>query len=739
MRIHEKGEIFTNRLIQATSPYLRQHAKNPVDWYPWGFEAIDRAKAENKPIFLSVGYSTCYWCHVMEREVFENPSIASVMNKYFINIKVDREEHPQVDEIYMAARQLMTQEGGWPNNVFLTPNLMPFYAGGTYAATAKYNKPAFTDLLHSVQVEWEEEPEKIKDIALKIATAMQEHLMVEAGEPYTDFSPMIGHARAQLAKHHDVESGGFFQAPKFPQENYLQFLLAHFIATRDQSSLDMALFSLRKMAAGGINDHVGAGFHRYAVDRDWMVPHFEKMLYTQGMLARIYTEAAQLSGNSYLTDIAMSICDFVAGPFTDGRGAFYSAIDAETDGVEGAYYAWTTDELEQILSPDEIDFFIHHYALADIPHFPGHKHPDGEVILARQPLDEASAAQKLQYEQIAQVCGSVMNKLLSARNMKRIAPHLDNKIIVGWNGLMIDGLAYAGIVFKRPDYIQRAHRAADYLLRTAIDNNGQLSRTVMHGKAQNKATLEDYAYLVRGLLTLHRADSAYGLLTPALQLMESAEALLRDKESEGFFTAQDNDIIPMRIKNGDDSALPNANATMAQNYLTLFVLTGEPSYREKAEKIVHFFISGEHNWLEFTSMLTVAIQLQQRVDVTALAQVQEKEKIVAMSGEVVPTGPKNYSLKLVLNIKDGWHIQPDASQQPDGTATYISVQAPGVYVADYPFPKAAGGVYRGKVELAMPLVLSAQQQVRPEIRVMIGYHPCNETACFAAINDAIIL
>ncbi len=603
MQITEKNSPFSNPLMHSSSPYLRQHSKNPVYWYPWGEEALTRAREEDKPILLSIGYSTCYWCHVMEREVFENLSIASLMNRCFINIKVDREEHPQIDEIYMVARQLMTHEGGWPNNVFLTPDLKPFYAGGTFGAREAYGKPAFPRLIEWLNSSWETEREELERIADETTELMKNFLTVKTGEAPTDFALMVAEARAALVKNHDAQSGGFFKAPKFPHENYLQFLLTHYEATGDKNSLDMAAFSLGKMAAGGINDQVGCGFHRYAVDKEWFVPHFEKMLYTQGLLARCYADAARITNNPYFADVAKSICDFVAGSLTHTHGAFYSAIDAETDEVEGAYYAWKSEELEKILTPEEIAFFIHHYGLADIPNFPGHKHPEGEVIIARMPLYEAAIAQNLPYVQIAAMSGAVMNKLLAARNGRK-APRLDEKIIIGWNGLMIDALAYAGKTFAHAAYIKRAQRAAEYILKHGLDAEGNLARCITHGQAQHRATLEDYAYFIKGLLTLHQANGDAQMLAAATHLMGVAEKLFGDTQAEGFFTTQLADRVLVRVKNGDDSSLPNANAVMVQNYLAL-------GQREKAEKMLGLFLSGSGKmWIEYTSMLTSAMQAQ---------------------------------------------------------------------------------------------------------------------------------
>ena len=409
--------------------------------------------------------------------MFENPSIAALMNQNCINIKIDREEHPQLDELYMVARQLLTQQGGWPNTLFLTPDLKPFYAGGTFAPDESYGKMSFPRLLEWLNFSWTTQESEVRKVAEKVTEDMRPFLV------HTSPSPLVGEGRGggnlstnsieradsspppglphkgggeklyqSLAQFHDPRAGGFFQAPKFPHESYLQFLLAYYEATGTTQSLDIVTHSLRKMAAGGIYDQVGCGFHRYAVDKEWYVPHFEKMLYNQAQLARVYTDAARLTASPYLADIAKSILDFTGGPLTSGTGAFYSAIDAETDGIEGAYYAWTAQEFQTLLTPQEITILTSFYALADIPHFPGHKKVEGQALILRKPLDDAARERQIPYLELAAICGQLMNKLLMTRN-KRPSPRLDDKVIVSWNGLMIDAFAHAGKVFNHPPYI----------------------------------------------------------------------------------------------------------------------------------------------------------------------------------------------------------------------------------------------------------------------------------------------
>lgn len=731
---------FSNPLIHSLSPYLRQHAHNPVYWYPWGAEALARAKAEDKPILLSIGYSTCYWCHVMEREVFENPSIATVMNRLFINIKVDREEHPHLDDIYMTARQLLTQEGGWPNNIFLTPDLKPFYAGGTYGATDMYGKPAFPRLVEWLSDAWVNKREDTLRAANELTALMQNFLVETPAESSPALiTQAIVSARAALAKYHDEISGGFFQAPKFPQENYLQFLLTHHAQTGDKSSLDMAAFTLGKMAAGGIYDHVGCGFHRYAVDKDWMVPHFEKMLYTQGLLANCYRQAAQATGSFYFEDMARGTCEFIAGPFTDGDGAFYAALDAETDGVEGAYYAWTRKEIESLLTSDEAKFFVHHYGLAEIPHFPGHKHPEGEVIIARAPLAEAALQQNLPYENIAMLAGGVLNKLLEHRNL-RPSVGLDEKIITGWNGLMIDALAAAGAAFNEQDYVKRARKAADYFLEHAIDNDGNLMRCVVGGRAMHRASLDDYAYLIKGLLSLHTASKDKPMLDAATQLTARVEELFSD-DNPGFFFTQADEPALVRIKSGDDSTLPNPNAIMAHNYITLFEITQDATYQHKARALIEFFISGEKNWLEYTTMLSAAMRIGLYTFLTQNAsEPPQKTNVVRTRVELPPLAAGEVGeMRIALLIQPGYHIAPFFTQSsPDMIPTQLSLQGTGLQLMglEYPEPALIEGKlgYQGEIT-----VIARVKRLEGVARLLLRYQPCTSAACFNVVDDVVAI
>jgi uncharacterized protein YyaL (SSP411 family) len=729
MRPIEKNPEFTNPLVHSTSPYLKQHAHNPVFWYPWGDEPIARAVMENKPILISIGYSTCYWCHVMEREVFMNPSIAALMNEHFVNIKIDREEYPQLDEMYMVARQMMTREGGWPNNIFVTPDLKPFFAGGTFLPSDAPGRPGFPRVLEWLHYLWTAEQDDTKKTADEVAQAMREflHYKPQASAPEKTYSAQADDLFQSLVSHYDANAGGFFQAPKFPHENYLQFLLSYHERTGNAKALEIVVHSLKRMAAGGIYDQVGCGFHRYAVDKEWYVPHFEKMLYTQAMLAGLYTDAARLTGNPWLADIAHGTLQFVLGPLTDGGGAFYAALDAETDGVEGEYYAWNAETLQRVLKPEEANFLVTFFALADIPAFPGHKHVNGQVLFARAPLDEAAEQHGMPYVQLAAMSGQMMNLLLADRN-KRQSPNLDTKIIVSWNGLMIDALAHAGKVFSKPRYIEAARKAADYLLEHAIDNEGKLQRIVMDGRAQIDATLEDYAYMVKGLLTLSDVDAA-------ASLMQRADELFYDAENGGYFYTQDSSLMPVRIKSGDDSTLPNANAIMVQNLLTLHAMTGQAAYRERAESMSRFFLSHNPRVLsEMAVMVQSALLLGDagygRESVNQQNNLHNEYAQITAIISPAEAGPGDRGEILVtLALRDGWHVNADRVVDPLLVPTQLDVQGKGVELKEILFPESEHARFSGTVRIIARVVFTGNYQVHQPVMVRLRFQPCSGDSC----------
>ena len=756
MQVVEKNPLFTNLLVDAPSLYLRQHAHNPVFWYPWGKEAMDRARKENKPIFLSIGYSSCYWCHVMEREVFENPSIAATMNEHFINIKVDREEFPQLDEIYMTARQLLRGEGGWPNNVFLTPDLRPFYAGGTYSAEDMPRRPSFPKLLEWVHYTWTTTPEEVTRVATKLTEDMKPHLVfAQPVKTQVTLGDQADKIFGYLKQNFDSRAGGFFQAPKFPNENYLQFLLGYYEFSGRTEALDMVTFSLAKMAAGGLQDQVGCGFHRYAIDKEWYIPHFEKMLYNQALLARLYTDVVQITGNAWFGDIAKSILDFVGGPLTSGNGGFYSAIDAETEGVEGAHYAWSSEELKAVLTPNELAFLTRFYALADIPKFPGHKHVDGQVLVARAPLDLAAREHNMPYVQLAAMVGELMNKLLAIRS-KRQPPALDDKILVGWNGLMIDAFAHAAKVFKRASYTARAREAADFILENAIDNNGNLKHVFAAGSAYLDATLEDYVFLIKGLISLWRVTPDDELLDSAKSLAARVEELFADKGQGYFFTTSSDELL-VRIKSGTDATLPNANAIHMHNLSDLHEITQDASYLERAKALREYFITGNGSVVvDSAIMMHASLRLGIMTGEKAAllppstfypSAIQNMaSEAVAVSAEFKPAKPKSGSeckLLITLDIKNGWYINANQVLQPYQIPTQIDVEGAQLLETQYPEAVMHTGAsedekllhFEGKIVVTALIKLPAGK--RTPVNVKIRYQACQGVNCYPA-NELIL-
>ncbi len=724
-----------NQLAKAASPYLRQHAHNPVQWYPWGEEALNRAKQENKPILLSVGYSTCYWCHVMEREVFENASIAALMNEHFINIKIDREEHPDLDEIYMLARQLMTQEAGWPNNVFLTPDLKPFYAGGTYAPADQGTRPGFPRVLAAVSQAWDQKQDEVIRQSEEITGVITAHLSQVGHSVALDVGALARGTLAQLKHFHDPRAGGFFQAPKFPHEAYLLFLAEYYEKTRDDHALAMLNRTLHRMAAGGIYDHIGGGFHRYAVDKDWMVPHFEKMLYNQALMAAAFTAHHRITGDPYTGDTARSVLEFVGGPFTSPEGAFYSAIDAETDGVEGEYYAWNSNELAALLTPPQLAFLTDMYIISTIPAHYGMPAPAGGVLHAAQPLPAAAAARGFTYLEVAGHAHHIFNILLPARNARK-APRLDDKILVGWNGLMIAALAEGAEVFKQPSYRERAEKAAHFILTRCRLADGTLAHGFAGGGPQFPALLEDYAYLIKGLIALGKTEDA-------TRLAQEADQHLWNAETGGYysFIEQGGRIAP--ICTVDDGALPSPNAVMLQNLVALGQV-------EQAKKLVD----------AFSAHVSQVSPLQNATFVSGLmrlfpAQVKTGpgegsmpiySELVQLSGELSKAEHgQACEARITVKIAEGWHVQAFRAETPDilpiqidlrgpGVAGLVTTHFPEVTRKQFPYVQGTLPVYTGSVEITASFVRG-----EGPVTVHMACQPCSETTCSRPLYATVTL
>jgi uncharacterized protein YyaL (SSP411 family) len=496
------GGDYTNHLASETSPYLRQHASNPVDWYPWCDAALDRAKQENKPVFLSVGYSACHWCHVMERESFTEPAIAEFLNEHFISIKVDREERPDVDEIYMTAVQILTGGGGWPLNVFLTPDLEPFFGGTYFPPVDVYGRPGFGSLLKFIAKTWQDSPEQVVNSASNLTRAIHRTVDRTGGTSAPVERAILQNAVASLERSFDSEWGGFGGAPKFPPTGSIAFLLRQYRHTRSSELLHLATFTLDRMAQGGIHDHVGGGFHRYSVDERWLVPHFEKMLYDNALLARVYLEAAQVTGRESYRSVARNTLDFVLRDMTDSTGGFHCALDADSEGEEGRFYVWSRDEIETVLGTDDGALFCEYFGVTKAGNF------EGSNVLHYS--EASSDAVRQRFESHEDFVGKIQAWCERLRKVRasREWPGKDDKVLASWNGLMISALARGYRVLRDEKYLKAAEQAAGFVL-TDMSHGTELQHRYSRNPSDNKlgtnsvpAFLDDYAEMANALIDL---------------------------------------------------------------------------------------------------------------------------------------------------------------------------------------------------------------------------------------------
>ena len=569
-----------NYLIHEKSPYLLQHAYNPVNWYPWGSKAFEKAKKENKPIFLSIGYSTCHWCHVMEHESFENPEIAKILNDHFISIKVDREERPDLDQIYMAATQAMTGSGGWPMSVWLNHNLEPFYAGTYFPPDDRYGRPGFPELLKRIHEAWVENRSKIDATAKNLGEALKKSIASRSGESSIPPSA-IAEAYQHFRQTFDAVHGGFGSAPKFPRAVQFPFLFRYYMATGDRHALDMALFTLRKMARGGIYDQLGGGFARYSVDAEWRVPHFEKMLYDNGQLLSIYTEAWQITHDGFYQQVARDIIRYIAREMTSKDGAFYSAEDADSDGEEGAFYVWTEKEVRLLLGDDAAQIVMTHYDFQPQGNFEHGKNVLHNIYSIQETAQKTGKTET----EVRKILEGAKTKLFQIRS-RRTRPHLDDKILTAWNGLMISGMAQAGLAFEEKDFVERAAQAANFILSHLRDpKTGRLLRRYRDGEAKGSAFLDDYTFFAAGLLDLFEASQDPRWLKEAIRITDEQIHLFWDGKDGGFFFAgvEDSTLL-MRPKSDYEGAEPSGNSVAITNLLRLAQWTDKREYREKAEQ-----------------------------------------------------------------------------------------------------------------------------------------------------------
>ena len=618
--------MHTNRLAHEKSPYLLQHAHNPVDWFPWGTEAFEKARRENKPIFLSIGYSTCHWCHVMERESFETEAIAHLLNRDYVSIKVDREERPDVDRIYMTFVQATTGGGGWPMSVWLTPDLEPFFGGTYFPPETRWGHPGFASILSQIAAAWNTDREKILESAHDVLEQLQKQSAVQAGRVASLDTGVLNSGYAAFRRSFDPQLGGFGGAPKFPRPSVFNFLLRCHARTHNREPLDMVLLTLREMAKGGMHDQLGGGFHRYSVDERWFVPHFEKMLYDQAQLAISYLEAFQMTGDAQYAATARGIFDYVLRDMTEPGGGFYSAedadsiIDPEEPGVkgEGAFYIWSADDIRELVGQPAAEWFCHRYGVADggnVANDPHHEFTGRNILYQAASIEETAQQFGRPVEEVGAGIRRAEQVLLEARS-KRVRPHLDDKILTAWNGLMISAFALGGAVLNEPRYANAARRAAEFILSrmwnaseassSSPTPNRQpptpasaasapapapvLLRRYRQGDAAIPGFLDDYALFAQALLDLYEAQFDFRHLEMAIRITGQQMELFEDREHGGFYSsgADDTNLV-MRVKEDYDGAEPSGNSVALMNLLRLAEITNRADFRQSAQRALAAF------------------------------------------------------------------------------------------------------------------------------------------------------
>jgi len=758
---------FTNALAKETSPYLLQHAHNPVDWHPWNAETFALARKTGKPIFLSIGYSTCYWCHVMERQVFENPAIAKVMNEHCINVKVDREERPDVDDIYMASVQMLNQgRGGWPMSVFLTPpgakgkddpGLKPFYAG-TYIPPQQ-----FPTLVARVGEVWKEQKDGIIAQAEEVADAITQHLQQELTPG--EVSPVSFDRTAEaLLRNFDEEHGGFGGAPKFPTPNNLLMLLKHYQKVPSPELWTAISYTLERMARGGIYDHVGGGFHRYSVDEKWLVPHFEKMLYDNGQLVEVYLIAQSIKPDGkdakLYERVVREVCDYVMREMTDLTGTFWSAQDAEVDAKEGQNYVWTPAEVKAAIDDEKLAALaLKMYGLDLGPNFRDPHDAEAKpvnVLFLPVRLDELAAAQKLTMDELLAQKKQIDTKLKAVRD-KRKQPRLDDKVLTSWNGLMIAGMARAGRQLKEEKYTIAARKAADYILASMRTADGGLFRTMRQGKAKISGFLEDYSFFVHGLIEVHRATGDAKYLAAANELTDyAAKKFGSDGGGGGYFDtlANQSDLF-VRVRSTYDGATPSGNGVMVHNLLSLYELTKDEKRLKHALVDLRSFSTPLRRQSAGMSHMLHALQRASELAPAQFARASGGEAasglkeptakepvLVAVSSEKVDLSTGSATVTVTMKVHKDFHVNANDAGDDSVIPCVIKLEgAKGIELA-VKYPKAEKrkfafadkplGVYEGAVTFEVTLTKGEKAEAAAP-KLVVRYQACNSEACLLPV------
>ncbi|MDG2423211.1 MAG: DUF255 domain-containing protein [Phycisphaerales bacterium] len=746
-----------NRLIDETSPYLLQHAYNPVDWYPWGEEAFERARLENKPIFLSVGYSTCYWCHVMERESFENPKVAEYMNEHFINIKVDREERPDVDDVYMTAVQMMTGRGGWPMSVFMEPDtLKPFYGGTYFPPEDSGGRPGFVTLASKLSEAWNVQEEPIRMQADKIAEAISAQ-MADRPAAVAVGREEVDRSISQLLSRYDEQNAGYGAAPKFPMPVTLDLLME---AGWDIPSVRASLLhTLDRMAMGGMYDQIGGGFHRYSTDAKWLVPHFEKMLYDNGMLASVYAKACERTGDDFYCEVAKEILEYTLREMVAEGGAFLSAQDAESNAREGESYLWTPEEMREVLMAggmDETDITmaLQVYGLDKGPNFQDPHHRDepatNVVYLVDRP--EKLAVKHGRETAAFNETLSKANSLLLTRRDTRDQPITDDKIIVGWNGLMIGGMADTGRLLKEPRFTQAATEAATWIRANMWSKEDGLMRTARGERVKIEAFLEDYALLVRGLLSLYEATDDKQWLEFAEMLVAQAQDRFWDASTGGWYDTQDGQAdLFVRGRSLYDGALPSGSGTMLMDLVRLRDMTGDDRWGDEIQAAVDSASSTMKQSPTSAAKSTQALarilrdhpHVLAKKTATKIVETGRVKMSVVPSGISIGTG-QSAKAEIVIIIEKGWHLTAPKQVDPFAIGMSIasldaSVEVQAKWPEAHPFEGPDGPVTAYEGTIRIPITITAIGPVSEDPRIMLSWQACNDRVCDRPQSERIPL
>jgi uncharacterized protein YyaL (SSP411 family) len=741
---HAEGPA--NRLANEASPYLQLHAHNPVDWYPWGDEAFARARAEDKPIFLSVGYSTCFWCHVMEREVFSNREIAAVMNEHFINIKVDREERPDIDEIYMMATQLLTGSGGWPNSVFLTPQGEPFFAGTYFPPEDQGRRPGFPRVLARLSDAWENRREDVLQAAAR-ARAQIETQTAAPPSSNTSFDPkqLLIRAADQLEQSYESEHGGFSERTKFPNPTKLELLLTAHQAGANAQALEIVTHTLDEMALGGIYDHLGGGFHRYSTERTWSIPHYEKMLYDNAQLLGLYARAFEITGRPLYMQVTLDIANYLEREMRHAEGGFYAAQDAEVDGHEGKSYLWTRQEIESLLGPTRAADFLSVYQLAPM------QEGDGDALRVSLPIEPALEHHqaKSDAELLARFAKD-RGVLLKARQQRK-QPLRDDKVLAAWNGLTIRGLVEAARATKRPDFLKLAESAANFVLERLLDEDGALHRSYISGQVREQAVLDDYAYLADALLALHSATGNPRWLAAARGLADRMIRDFEDTTSGGFYLTSGSPDLFARPRRIADDVEPSGPGVALRVLLTLADRTTEARYSQAAQRTIAAFGGAfERSPAEVgTAVAAVADAAAQPVT-AGLAEKHPTQSLALLRSEDhVRIGARRAagdgSLVVSVTIDPGWHINANPASLPFLVATAVEIEGSDQRLAiEYPegtpfapsFSPEAISTYQGAIEIPLEFGPSGRDAATG---IAVRYQACDETRCLPPATSRIDL